>query len=94
MADFIAEFTNKEDEPTEAEENQASRWTVHIDGSSTKNARGVGIIIRSPECNIIKRAIRLQYTTTNNEAEYEALLVELKTAKTLGATELDVHSDS
>jgi ribonuclease HI len=35
-----------------------------------------------------------KYTTTNNEAEYEALLVVLKMAKTLGATELDVHSDS
>jgi ribonuclease HI len=39
-------------------------------------------------------AIRLQYTTTNNEAEYEALLAGLKMAKTLGATELDVHNDS
>jgi ribonuclease HI len=63
-------------------------------GVNTKNARGVGIIIRSPEGDIIKRAIHLQYTTTNNEAEYEALLARLKMAKTLGATELDVHSDS
>ena len=61
---------------------------------ATKNNGGVGIIIRSPEGDIIKRAIRLQYTTTNNEVEYEALLAGLKMAKTLGATELDVHSDS
>ena len=61
---------------------------------ATKNNGGVGIIIRSPEGDIIKRAIRLQYTTTNNEAEYEALLARLKIAKTLGATKLDVHSNS
>ena len=67
---------------------------IHIDGSSTKNDGGVGIIIRSPEGDIIKRDIRLPYTTTNNEVEYETLLVGLKIAKTLGATELDVHSDS
>ena len=94
MADFVAEFTSKDDEPTNKEESRASRWTIHVDGSSTKNAGGVGIIIRSPKGDIIKRAIRLQYTTTNNEAEYETLLAGLKMAKTLGATELDVHSDS
>uniref|UniRef100_A0A2N9F359 Uncharacterized protein n=1 Tax=Fagus sylvatica TaxID=28930 RepID=A0A2N9F359_FAGSY len=93
LADFIAEFTSKDDEPTEDVE-QASKWTVNIDGSSTKDSGGVGIVLRSPEGDIIKQAIRLQYPTTNNEAEYEALLLGLKTAKILGATELDVRSDS
>jgi ribonuclease HI len=67
---------------------------MNIDGSSTKDSGGVGIVLRSPEGDIIKQAIRLQYPTTNNEAEYEALLLGLNTAKILGATELDVHSDS
>ena len=67
---------------------------IHVDGSSTKNAGRVGVIIRSPEDDIIKHAIRLEYATTNNEAKYEALLAELKMAKTLGVTELDVHNDS
>uniref|UniRef100_A0A2N9HX06 Uncharacterized protein n=1 Tax=Fagus sylvatica TaxID=28930 RepID=A0A2N9HX06_FAGSY len=93
LADFIAEFTSKDDEPTEDVE-QTSKWTMNIDGSSTKDSGGVGIVLRSPEGDIIKQAIRLQYPTTNNEAEYEALLLGLNTAKILGATELDVHSDS
>ena len=67
---------------------------ANADGSSTKNAGGIGIILKSPEGDIIKQAVRLQYSTTNNEAEYEALLAELKMAKILGATELDVLSDS
>jgi ribonuclease HI len=94
LADFIAEFTSKDNEPTDNEESQTSQWTIHADGSSTKNAGGIGIIVRSPEGDIIKQAIRLEYTTTNNEAEYEALLAGLKIARTLGATELDIHSDS
>uniref|UniRef100_A0A2N9ERC7 RNA-directed DNA polymerase n=1 Tax=Fagus sylvatica TaxID=28930 RepID=A0A2N9ERC7_FAGSY len=72
LADFIAEFTSKDDEPTE-EVKQTSK----VDEGDT-----------------IKHAVRLQYLTTNNEAEYEALLAGLKMAKTLGATELDVLSDS
>uniref|UniRef100_A0A2N9IUA0 Uncharacterized protein n=1 Tax=Fagus sylvatica TaxID=28930 RepID=A0A2N9IUA0_FAGSY len=93
LADFIAEFTSKDDEPTE-NVKQASKWTMNIDGSSTKDSGGVGIVLKSPEGDIIKQAIRLQYPTTNNEAEYETLLAGLKMAKILGAIELDVRSDS
>ena len=52
------------------------------------------MILELPEGDIIKRAIRLQYATTTNEAEYKALLTMLKLAKALGATELDIFSDS
>uniref|UniRef100_A0A2N9ED79 Uncharacterized protein n=1 Tax=Fagus sylvatica TaxID=28930 RepID=A0A2N9ED79_FAGSY len=93
LADFIAEFTLKDDEPTEDVE-QTSKWTVNIDDSSTKDAGRVGIVLKSPEGDTLKQAVQLQYPTTNNEAEYETLLVGLKMAKTLEATEIDVLSDS
>ena len=38
--------------------------------------------------------MRLQYPTTNNEAEYKALLTGLSIAKVLGATTLRVQSES
>ena len=93
LADFIAEFTSKDDEPTE-DVKHTSRWTMNIDGSSTKDSGGIGVVLKSPESDTIKQAVRLQYPTTTNEAEYEALLTGLKMAKTLGATELDMLSDS
>jgi hypothetical protein len=86
LANFVAEFIVKDDEPKDQEERQASRWTIHIDGSSTKKARGVGIILKSLEGDVIKQEILLQYATTNKEAEYEALLTGLKMARILGAT--------
>uniref|UniRef100_A0A2N9EZK9 Reverse transcriptase domain-containing protein n=1 Tax=Fagus sylvatica TaxID=28930 RepID=A0A2N9EZK9_FAGSY len=50
LADFIAEFTSKDDEPTEDVE-QTSKWTMNIDGSSTKdsgrNRRGLKITRRT-----------------------------------------------
>ena len=67
---------------------------MNIDGSSTRDSSGIGIVLKSPEGDTIKQAVRLQYPTTNNEAEYEALLTGLKMAKVLGATELDALSDS
>uniref|UniRef100_A0A2N9GR51 Uncharacterized protein n=1 Tax=Fagus sylvatica TaxID=28930 RepID=A0A2N9GR51_FAGSY len=83
LADFIAEFTSKDDEPTEDVE-QTSKWTINIDGSSTKDSGGIGVVLKSPEGDTIKQAVRLQYPTTNNEAEYEALLTGLEMAKALG----------
>uniref|UniRef100_A0A2N9FKC7 RNase H type-1 domain-containing protein n=1 Tax=Fagus sylvatica TaxID=28930 RepID=A0A2N9FKC7_FAGSY len=93
LVDFIVEFTSKDDEPTEDVERKL-RWTMNIDGSSTKDSGGIGVVLKSPEGDTIKQAVRLQYPTTNNEAEYEALLTRLEMAKVLGATELDVLSDS
>ena len=93
LTDFIAEFTSKDDEPTEDVE-QTSKWTVNIDGLSTRDSGEIGIVLKSPEGDIIKQDVRLQYSTTNNEAKYEALLAGLKMAKVLGETELDVLSDS
>uniref|UniRef100_A0A2N9HL41 Integrase catalytic domain-containing protein n=1 Tax=Fagus sylvatica TaxID=28930 RepID=A0A2N9HL41_FAGSY len=60
---FIAEFTTKDDEPKE-EEEQVSKWTAHIDGSSTKNAGEIGIIFYYA----IRR--RTQGCLAPTEAEY------------------------
>jgi len=42
----------------------------------------------------LKYASCLQYQTTNNEAEYEALLKGLELAKSLGAESIVVQGDS
>uniref|UniRef100_A0A2N9H4D6 RNase H type-1 domain-containing protein n=1 Tax=Fagus sylvatica TaxID=28930 RepID=A0A2N9H4D6_FAGSY len=74
LADFIAEFTVTEDEPS--------------------GAGGVGAVFKTPEGHLLKHSTRLQYPTTNNEAEYEALLTGLRIAKELGANRLKIRSDS
>jgi hypothetical protein len=69
LADFIAKFTIAEEEPSE--EKPDRNWEIEIDGSSVKGAEGVGIIFKTPEGHLLKHSTRLQYPTTNNEAEYE-----------------------
>uniref|UniRef100_A0A2N9J4D3 Uncharacterized protein n=1 Tax=Fagus sylvatica TaxID=28930 RepID=A0A2N9J4D3_FAGSY len=92
LADFIAEFTVAEEEPSK--EKLERKWEVEIDGSSVKGAGGVGIVFKTPEGHLLKHSVLLQYPTTNNEAEYEALLTGLRIARELGATTLRVQSDS
>jgi hypothetical protein len=47
LADFIAEFTHPLKEDEKPREGEA--WTVRIDGSSTKEMSGAGVILVSPE---------------------------------------------
>ena len=50
-------------------------WKVYVDGASNQRRSGVGLVIVSLKKIIIKKSLRLGFSTTNNEVEYEALLV-------------------
>ncbi|KAH7840820.1 hypothetical protein Vadar_022005 [Vaccinium darrowii] len=43
---------------------------------------------------MLEQSVRLGFSATNNMAEYEALLIGLKSARTLGAKKLKVFCDS
>ena len=91
LADFIAEFTFlDEDNPT----NDAKRWTIQTDGSSTQKRGGVGVVITTPDGEILKYGVRLRFPATNNEAEYEGILTGLRLGKALGVKNLLIQSDS
>ena len=63
----------------------SKKWVVHVNGSSTQNVGGIGVVLQSPEGVKLKHKVHLQYQTTNNEVEYEALLKGLELAKSVEA---------
>ena len=71
-----------------------TRWKVTKHGSFTLHAGGIGVVLKSPEADKLKHKVCLHYQTTNNEAEYEALLKGLELAKSLGAKLILVQGDS
>ena len=72
----------------------SKKWVVHMDGSSTQHAGGIGVVLQSPEGDKLKHKIRLQYQPTNNEVEYEALLKRLELAKSVEARSILILGDS
>ena len=46
---------------------------------------GAGLVLQSPEGFTVEYALNLDFSTTNNEAEYEALIAGLGLAKALRA---------
>ena len=65
-----------------------------MDESSNRQARGAGIVLLSPEGDTIECMVRLDFPTTNNEAEYEALVAGLDLAKAAGAASVVIYYDS
>ena len=59
-----------------------------MDGSSTSSASGMEIILTTPKEKAVEYALPFAFSTSNNEAEYEALLTGLKLAVELEVPEL------
>ena len=89
LADFIAELTTPEDS-----NRQEDLWMINTDGSSTQKRGEAGIVITSPEKDVLKYGVQLKFPITNNEAEYEALLIGLRIARARRAKKIVLKSDS
>lgn len=69
-------------------------WILFTDGSSTLQATGDGVVLTSPEGFTVKQAVKFRFSTTNNEAKYEALIAGLTLARHLEVSVVDIFSDS
>ena len=52
------------------------------------------LVLISLEKVIIEKSLRLGFFTTNNEAEYEALLVGMTMVQKMGGKAMEIFSDS
>ncbi|KAL0458396.1 UNVERIFIED_CONTAM: hypothetical protein Slati_0466800 [Sesamum latifolium] len=69
-------------------------WLLHMDGSSTIQGSGAGIVITSPQGEDLEFAIKFDFKASNNEAEYEALAIGMRMAHEAGVRDLLAYSDS
>jgi ribonuclease HI len=88
---FIAEWTDSGlwgiDEPPD-------HWVMYINGSYTLKGAWASVVLIPPEGDILKYAIQLEFSATNNIAEYEGLVMGLRLAKDLGIRWLLTRGDS
>ncbi|GKF07566.1 putative ribonuclease H-like domain-containing protein, partial [Tanacetum coccineum] len=60
--------------------DKTNLWKLYTDGASNDHGSGAGLILIDPEGTEYSYAIRLNFTNSNNDAEYEALLAGLRIA--------------
>nr|GEV15654.1 reverse transcriptase domain-containing protein [Tanacetum cinerariifolium] len=75
-------------------ETQKEPWTLFTDGSSCVDGSGAGLILTSPEGVEFTYALRFQFTASNNEAGYEALVAGQRIAARMEVKNVQVSVDS
>jgi len=90
LADFIAEMRQ---EPFEPNTTQLV-WILYVDGSLNSKGAGAGVVLDGLGDLLIEQSLRFGFKTSNNQAEYEALIAGLELARDMGAQDVIYKSDS
>jgi hypothetical protein len=69
-------------------------WTMFFDGSSCGAGAGIGIILVSPQGTSYEFYIPIEKTSTNNQAEYQAMLKGIKLLREVNAKVIEIFGDS
>lgn len=70
--------------------------TIYSDGAARGNPgpAGAGAVLMAEDGSLLSEVCRYLGETTNNQAEYRALLLAIEEASSKGATKLAIYADS
>ena len=63
-------------------------------GAPRQTGAGLGLKLKAPTGEIIEQAVRLDFPASNNEAEYEAIIVSLDLAISVSSEKIIIRSGS
>jgi ribonuclease HI len=69
-------------------------WTLVFDGSSCGKGCGISVILISPQGASFEFLLLIDATSTNNQAEYEAILKGIRLLREIKADALEIFRDS
>jgi hypothetical protein len=81
-------ITSREDPPS-----NVYVWRMFFDGASSRESVGVGVVFISPTQETISLSFEMEFETTNNVEEYEALILGVRASKDMKIEELAVFVD-
>ena len=106
LADLMAEFTEPTLKEISTTQNMDGKlvdtislqeppvWKVYVDGAANQKGSRVGLVLISPDKLTIEKSLRLGFSATNNEAEYEVLLEGISMVQKMGGKAIKMFSDS
>ena len=106
LADLVAEFVECPEEVSRNQDHmdekpvglisaqRESIWKVYVDGAANQRGAGLGLVLISPKEVIIEKSLRLGFSATNNESEYETLIMGMIMLHKMGGKAVKLFSDS
>ncbi|GFS39342.1 hypothetical protein Acr_00g0062390 [Actinidia rufa] len=76
------------------EEDNVQKPIYYVSKVLMRTETSAGLVLQTPLSEQMEYAIRIEFKSTNNEAEYEVLLAKPRVATKLGVESLDTFSDS
>ena len=74
IAYYLAEWSEQQ-QPTQI---HSEHWTMFFDGSKMMNGSSAGVVLVSLRGDKLSYVLQIHFDSSNNEAEYEALLYGLR----------------
>ncbi|XP_074323214.1 uncharacterized protein LOC141660154 [Apium graveolens] len=100
LADFVADFSPNLLCQADQELQhlisivKVQPWSLYTDGASNINGTGLGLVLKLPHGDTLVYSICCEFKATNNEYEYEALIIGMTTTLDLNIVHLEVKCDS
>jgi ribonuclease HI len=91
LAEFMADWKEAQETTPVLE---PEHWVMHFDGSKLLRGSGARVTLKSPKGDELSYVFQIHFPTTNNIAEYEALLYGLRIAKEIGVQHIMCCGDS
>jgi ribonuclease HI len=91
LVEFMADWKEAQ-ETTPVPELE--HWVMHFDGSKLLHGSGARVTLKSPKGDELNYVLQIYFPTTNNIAEYEALLHGLCVTKEIGVHHIMCCGDS
>ena len=104
LADFVTEYTIPNNKSVDTdnsiikqamtpEPNQRLAWVLHIDRASNTQGSRASLILTNFEGVVTEYVFQFNFKASNNQAEYKALLADLKIAREFKIDNLKVFTD-
>ena len=65
-----------------------------MDGASRQTGARVGLQLKASTGEWVEQVIQLDFLASNNETEYEAILVKINLSQSVSSKKLLIHNDS
>jgi ribonuclease HI len=66
---------------------------LFFDGSTCREGQCVGVVLVSPRGAVFEQSVNLEYFCTNNQVEYEVILLGLQILSSMGVKHVEAFGD-